>query len=123
MTFQKSVETCFKKYFVFDGRAKRSEFWWFALFCFIVGIVTAIVDVMILGYSPESYGPINIIFSVITFLPGIAVGARRLHDINRSGWWQLIILTVIGIILLIIWWATVGQNKKNIHGSAIKLKK
>ena len=76
-----------------------------------------------LGYSFEANGPSNIIFNVITFLPYIAVGARRLHDINRSGWWQLIILTVIGIILLIIWWATVGENKKNVHGSPLKLKK
>ena len=87
------------------------------------GIVTAIVDVMILGYSSESYGPINIIFSVITTLPALAVGARRLHDINKSGWWQLITLTVIGIILLIIWWATIGESKKNPHGNPIKLKK
>ena len=123
MDFGKSIKICFSRYAVFSGRASRSEFWWFSLFLFIGGIVTAIIDVMILGYSAENYGPINIIFSIVTFLPGIAVGARRLHDINRSGWWQLIILTVIGIILLIIWWATVGQNKKNIHGSAIKLKK
>ena len=68
---------------------------------------------MMLGYTFEDYGPINIIFSVVTFLPAIAVGARRLHDINRSGWWQLLILTIIGIVLLIVWWATVGENKKN----------
>jgi len=123
MDFAQSIKTCFSKYAVFSGRASRSEFWWFALFGLIGGVVTAVIDVMILGYSAEAYGPINIIFTVITFLPYLAVGARRLHDINRSGWWQLITLTVIGIILLIIWWATVGENKKNVHGSPLKLKK
>ena len=123
MDFGKSIKTCFSKYAVFSGRASRSEFWWFALFGLIGGIVTAVIDVMILGYSAEDNGPVNIIFTVITFLPYLAVGARRLHDINRSGWWQLITLTVIGIILLIIWWATVGKSKKNIHGSPLKLKK
>ena len=123
MDFATSIKICFSKYAVFSGRASRSEFWWFALFGFIGGIVTAVIDVMILGYSAESYGPTNIIFSVVTFLPYLAVGARRLHDINKSGWWQLIYLTIIGIILLIIWWASVGKNKKNIHGSSIKLKR
>tara|TARA_B100001123_G_C15108701_1_gene946569 strand:- start:125 stop:496 length:372 start_codon:yes stop_codon:yes gene_type:complete len=123
MDFGTSIKTCFSKYADFSERASRSEFWWFALFCFIGGIVTGVIDVMILGYSAESYGPINIIFSVITFLPALAVGARRLHDINKSGWWQLIALTGIGIILLIIWFATVGENKKNVHGSPLKLKK
>ena len=123
MDFGTSIKTCFSKYAIFSGRASRSEFWWFVLFGVIGGIVTVVIDVMILGYSTEVYGPINIIFTVITFLPSIAVGARRLHDINRSGWWQLITLTVIGLILLIIWWATVGKSKKNIHGSPLKLKK
>ena len=123
MDFGKSIKTCFNKYAVFSGRASRSEFWWFELFLLIGAIVTVVIDVMMLGYTAEDYGPINVIFSVVTFLPAIAVGARRLHDINRSGWWQLIALTVIGIILLIIWWATVGKNKKNIHGLPIKLKR
>ena len=122
MDFATSIKTCFSKYGVFSGRASRSEFWWFALFGFIAGLVTGVIDVMIFGYSAESYGPTNIIFNIIIFLPYLAVGARRLHDINRSGWWQLIILTVIGVVLLIIWWATVGENKKNIHGSPLKLK-
>ena len=123
MDFATSIKTCFSKYGVFSGRASRSEFWWFALFGFIAGLVTGVIDVMIFGYSAESYGPTNIIFNIIIFLPYLAVGARRLHDINRSGWWQLIVLTVIGGILLIIWWATVGEKKKNTHGSPLKLKK
>jgi len=118
-----SIQTCFKKYAVFSGRASRSEFWWFALFTFIGGIVTSVADVMILGYVSEDWGPLNIIFTIITTLPGLAVGARRLHDINRTGWWQLITLTVIGVILLLIWWATTGENKKNRFGNKIILKK
>ena len=123
MDFQTSIKTCFKKYADFSGRASRSEFWWFELFLLIGGIVTMIIDIMMLGYTFEDDGPIQIIFAVVTFLPVIAVGARRLHDINRSGWWQLIAIPVIGIILLIIWWATVGENKKNNHGNPIELKK
>ncbi len=123
MNFGAAIKTCFSKYAVFSGRASRSEFWWFCLFGFIGGIVTVVVDVMILGYTVEDNGPVNIIFTIITFLPYLSVGARRLHDIDKSGWWQLIVLTVIGIILLIIWWATVGKNKKNVHGSPLKLKK
>ena len=112
MTFLKSVETCFYKYGDFNGRASRSEFWWWYLFnliCWIVGfIINPIVEIIIiLGLA----------------LPYFAVAARRLHDIDKSGWWQLIVLTVIGIILLIIWWATVGKKNKNKHGSPIKLKK
>ena len=116
MTLQKSIETCFKKYFVFDGRAKRSEFWWFALFCFLVSMVTVIVDVVVFGYTWEQYGPMNTIFQLGVFIPSVAVGARRLHDINKTGWWQLIYLTIIGIILLIVWFASEGKNKKNKFG-------
>ena len=123
MDFQTSIKTCFKKYADFSGRASRSEFWWFELFLWIAMIVAAIIDTMMLGYSFEDYGPIYIIYCVVTFLPTIAVGARRLHDINRSGWWQLLYITLIGIILLIIWWATVGENKKNNHGNPINLKR
>ena len=123
MNFQTSVKTCFTKYATFSGRASRSEFWFFCLFCFLGGIVGMIIDTMMLGYPAEETGPINLIFNVVVFLPGLAVGARRLHDIDRSGWWQLIYFTVIGIILLIVWFATIGSSKKNEHGAPIKLKK
>lgn len=122
MDFQTSIKTCFNKYADFSGRALRSEFWWFVLFSFLGGIVTVILDVMFLGYSIESFGPVNLIFTVALILPGIAVTARRLHDINKSGWWQLIELTIIGILLIIIWNATEGEKKKNIYGPPIKIK-
>ena len=123
MNFQTSIKTCFTKYATFSGRASRSEFWFFCLFSFLASIITMIIDSMILGYPAEENGPVNLIFSVLIFLPSLAVGARRLHDIGKSGWWQLITLTVIGIILLIVWFATVGSSKKNGHGTPIKLKK
>ena len=102
MDFTQSIKTCFSKYAVFSGRASRSEFWWFALFGLIGGIVTVVIDVMILGYSAENNGPVNIIFTIVTFLPYLAVGARRLHDTNRSGWWQLLYITGIGIPIVLI---------------------
>ena len=82
-----------------------------------------IIDSMILGYSIEEDGPINLIFNILILLPSLAVGSRRLHDIGRSGWWQLIYITIIGIILLIVWFATIGSSKKNEYGAPIKLKK
>ena len=122
MNFQTSIKTCFNKYADFSGRALRSEFWWFVLFSLLGGIVSVIIDVMILGYSIESNGPINLIFTVALILPGIAVTARRLHDINKSGWWQLIELTIIGILIILVWNVTEGEKKKNIYGPPIKIK-
>ena len=122
MDLQTSIKTCFNKYADFSGRALRSEFWFFCLFTFLGGIITVIIDVIILGYSVESYGPINLIFSVGVLLPSFAVTTRRLHDINRSGWWQLLYITIIGIVLVVIWCATEGENKKNKYGSPIKIK-
>lgn len=123
MDFQTSIKTCLNKYAVFSGRASRSEFWFFILFGILGGIIAAIIDTMILGYPYEENGPINLIFSVALIIPSISVTARRLHDINRSGWWQLLWFTIIGGILLIIWHATEGEKKKNKFGQSIKLKK
>ena len=122
MDFQTSIKTCFNKYADFSGRALRSEFWFFVLFTLLGGIITVILDVMVLGYSIESYGPINLIFLVAILIPSFSVTARRLHDINKSGWWQLIYITIIGILFMIIWNATEGENKKNKYGSPIKIK-
>ena len=123
MDFQTSIKTCFNKFAVFSGRASRSEFWFFVLFGILGGIIASIIDVMILGYPFEENGPINLIFSVALIVPSLSVAARRLHDINKSGWWQLLVFTLIGIIPLVIWMATEGTKKKNKHGQPIKIKK
>jgi uncharacterized membrane protein YhaH (DUF805 family) len=100
MTFQESITTCFKKYVDFNGRASRSEYWWFALFIVVVSIVLSMV-------SRELSG----LFSLATLLPSITAAARRLHDTNRSGWWQLIVfIPIIGWIVLIVFLAQEGKS-------------
>ena len=125
MNFTQSVNKCFNHYFDFSGRALRSEFWWFILFQWAGGITASIFDSVFLGYAftSEDLGPLTIIWHLVTCIPTFAVGARRLHDINKSGWWQLLVFTIIGIILLVVWWATEGENKKNNHGKPIKFKR
>ncbi len=84
-----------RKYAVFTGRAKRAEFWMYVLLSIIIGYALGL-----LSRSLSSF------YSLAVFIPSIAVGARRLHDIGRSGWWQLIgIVPVIGAIVLIIFFA------------------
>ena len=117
MNFTKSIEVCFKKFATFDGRAKKSEFWWFQLFCLIVEFTGIIFD-WLMGYES---GFFELVAYVIVLLPSLAVGARRLHDTGRSGWWQLLYLTIIGIIVLIVWWVADGDKKKNKFGEPIKL--
>ncbi len=117
-----SVKVCFKKYATFEGRARRSEFWYFCLFCLLVGVVTLYIDISVLGYAvEEEYTPLNTLAYLAVFIPSISVTARRLHDIGKSGWWMLLALTGIGIILLIVWYATEGEKKKNRFGSPIKI--
>ena len=123
MDFQTSIKTCFDKYAIFSGRASRSEFWWFFLFGILGGLIAAVIDVMIFGYSVDVTGPIGWIFTIVIFLPSIAVGARRLHDTDKTGWWQLLWITIIGGLLIIIWQATMGEKKKNRYGAPIKLKR
>jgi uncharacterized membrane protein YhaH (DUF805 family) len=95
MTFQDSVKVCLTKYADFTGRATRSEYWWFFLFIILISAAASLVSHVLSG-----------LFTLATLLPSIAAAARRLHDTNRSGWWQLICLVpVVGIIVLIVFLA------------------
>lgn len=95
MTFTESIKTCFTKYADFKGKASRSEFWWWALFNFIAGICLSIINQR-LSWA----------FTVATLLPYLAVSTRRLHDVDRSGWMQLVgLVPLIGWILVIYWLA------------------
>jgi len=105
MGFFDAIGHCFRHYSVFDGRASRSEFWNFMLFYILV-------DTAITILAPQ----LLVIFALVTLTPSAAVGARRLHDVNRSGWWQLLMVTIIGFIPLIYWWATKGTNEMNRFG-------
>ena len=122
MDVQKSIITCLKKFATFDGRASRSEYWWFQFFYALVAFFAVIIDSMFVDNS-VSWGPLEIVSTIILFLPATAVLARRLHDVNRSGWWMLISITIIGLIPLIIWSVAEGSNKKNRFGPPINLKK
>jgi len=112
MNFQEAIQSGFRNYVTFSGRAPRSEFWYWVLFEVLVSIVASILDVAIFPLNDIS--PLNAIASLLLFLPSLAVSIRRLHDIDRTGWWVLISLTVIGIVLLIIWnclRGTIGPNR------------
>ncbi|MBC7803802.1 MAG: DUF805 domain-containing protein [Candidatus Parcubacteria bacterium] len=100
MTFGESIRTCFSKYADFSGRAIRSEYWWWVLFTMLVSIAIGIVSEMASG-----------LFSLAVLLPTIAAATRRLHDTDRSGWWQLIwLIPLIGWIILIIFLAQEGKE-------------
>jgi uncharacterized membrane protein YhaH (DUF805 family) len=104
--FVSSVKTCFQKYADFKGRAARPEFWWFVLFQFAVLIVLGFVHEMLSSLA-----------SLALLVPALAVGARRLHDIGKSGWFQLIgLIPIIGWILLIYWDVQPGQPESNQYG-------
>lgn len=82
MGFVKAVKTCFQKYATFSGRASRSEFWYFVLF----GLLLAQFRAMLFVYNSPITLLVDLI-SLVMFIPNLAVGVRRLHDLNRSGWW------------------------------------
>ncbi|MEB6678682.1 DUF805 domain-containing protein [Acinetobacter lwoffii] len=106
---------CLTNYANFSGRARRKEFWFFMLFCVILGIVAEVIDT-VLGTKPL----LNSLLNLALLVPSLAVGARRLHDVGRSGWWQLLTLTVIGILVLIWWWATETKQQNNEYGAPAK---
>ena len=120
MTFTESIKTCFHKYADFHGRAARSEYWWFALFVALVTIGAAIIDCGWLGQCDDWDGTLSWLWHLATLLPGLAVSARRLHDIGRSGWWLLLMLTIVGIIPLIIMACFPSQREANEYGEPPK---
>ena len=115
MTFPQAIASVFRNYVTFSGRAGRSEFWYWVLFALICGVATAILDLALFDESTVS--PLNLIFNIATFLPGLAVSARRLHDIGRTGWWLLIALTIIGLVVLIVWYCQKSDTGPNVYGS------
>ena len=122
MTFMESVQTCIKEnYCNFEGRAPRSEYWWFTLFLALLEIVTSVLDGFLGTYTVTSSGKmigfINLIFLLAILLPSIAVAVRRLHDTDRSGWFYLLVfIPLIGSIILLVFFVQQGTNGRNRFG-------
>jgi uncharacterized membrane protein YhaH (DUF805 family) len=127
MSFGESVRTCLHKYATFDGRATRSEFWWFYLFYVLVSLVIY-VPVIVVGIiaGSEQSGIVNALWAIFMILwvivllalvlPLLAVGCRRLHDRGQSGWLQLLLLVPCGSIVLLVFWVLEGTPGDNAHG-------
>jgi uncharacterized membrane protein YhaH (DUF805 family) len=106
MNFSDAVKSGFSNYLGFSGRAPRSEYWYWVLFVVVASVLLSMVS-----------RNLSSIFSLVVLLPGIAIGSRRLHDVGRSGWWQLLSLTGIGLLLL-LYWAVQPSEGDNDFGSA-----
>ena len=108
MTFGQSISHCFSHYATFQGRARRSEFWWFILFTFLAQAAGSVLS-----------DKLGALIGLAVLVPTLAVGARRAHDIDKSGWWQLInFIPILGWLLLIYWFAQPGEPGENRFGAA-----
>jgi len=131
--FRRAIAACFRKYAVFQGRAPRSEFWWWALFQTVIGLVFLSLDmpyysqcaVQLLSSgtwpTPDAAQTIvdrlSDLFDLVTLLPTITVTVRRLHDIGKSGWWFWFgFVPLAGQILLLLWNARHGTRGPNRFG-------
>jgi uncharacterized membrane protein YhaH (DUF805 family) len=111
MLFVDDVKTSFIKYFDFSSRSSRSEYWFFSLFVFLISLLGYFIEYLITGDAlfdkllaePPIITNSEIIISLAFLIPAISLSVRRLHDVNRSGWWLLITFTIIGLIPLTYW--------------------
>jgi uncharacterized membrane protein YhaH (DUF805 family) len=131
MSFTDAVRTCISKFATFDGRATRSEFWWFYLFAALVGFIgyVPILILTLIGASSND-GAISSVFTILTvifwivwlivvialYIPLLAVGSRRLHDRGQSGWLQLLYLVPCGSIVLLVFFVLEGTPGDNAYG-------
>ncbi len=110
MTFFQSINTCFIKYTVFHGTAKRAEYWYWRLFELVLALIAFRLDTIF--FDSNEIGSFSLFVFFFTIIPGVAVTVRRLHDVNKSGWWLLISLTGIGNFLLLYWFILPGSSAR-----------
>ena len=94
-----ATKTCFRKYFVMRGRARRAEFWWFYLATMIMTTIATLFDVMIFGFGDEDPTPISSLVTLAVFIPTLTAAVRRLHDTGKPGYYIFapILFAAIGI--------------------------
>jgi len=111
MQFVDDVKRSFIKYFDFSSRSSRSEYWFFTLFVFLIYLLGYFIEYLITGDAlfdkllaePSIITNSEIIIYLATVIPTSSLYVRRLHDVNRSGWWLLIAFTIIGLVPLLYW--------------------
>ncbi len=114
-TFGNSVKICWGKYADISGRAPRAEYWYWSLFVLLltlgVGFISGVMEVAANSPAPKI---LQFLLEIALFLPGLTVQVRRLHDLDKSGWWLLLaFVPVVGWIILLIWWCSRGTNGPN----------
>jgi len=126
MSFFQSIGEAFRNYFNFHGRACRSEFWYFQLFWLIGFFVFLMIDNMIQVSHGTTYsgrriepgpGPLALLFWLILLIPDLALSVRRLHDIDKSGWWLLLGFVPFGGLVLLFWSVSEGTGGFNRFGA------
>jgi uncharacterized membrane protein YhaH (DUF805 family) len=128
MGFIAAVKFGFIRYFTFTTRSSRSEFWWWILFTFMVDVILVVVNAILFGPSIQQSnagnllmydgGGLGAIFQLVVLIPTIAISCRRLHDIDKSGWWQLLIfIPLIGWGFLLYWFVKRGDDSENRFGA------
>jgi len=115
MNFTQAITSGFQNYVNFNGRAVRSEFWYWVLFAIIVTIVAKLIDLAL--FSNSDLSPVSALVGLVLLLPGLAITIRRLHDGDRSGWWIFLnLIPLIGAIVLLVWYCTRGTMGPNRFG-------
>lgn len=107
-----------KKYAVFSGRARRTEYWYFVLFNIIVAVVLSLIDTLLGTFNfMQGVGLLSGLYALAVLIPTLAVTVRRLHDIDRTGWWIFInLIPLIGFIVLLVFAVTDGTPGSNRYG-------
>lgn len=108
-----------RKYAVFAGRARRSEYWYFCLFNLLISLALGTIDGLSGLFDMDTgVGLLGGLYALTVLVPGIAVSVRRLHDTNRSGWWLLLgLVPIVGVIVLLLFTVQEGNSGANRFGS------
>lgn len=111
MDFGEAIISCLRKSFAISGRASRSEYWFWILFSVLAGFGLGILEAALLPM--EATGSLSLIFTVLTMFPNFTVQVRRLHDVDRSGWWMLLnLVPLVGFLIILFWMVQPGVEEK-----------
>ncbi len=106
-----------RNYANFDGRSSRTEYWMFGLFNMMFAFLFYSIDLIFdIGFGKLGFGPFYALYALLAFIPGLAVGVRRLHDVDKSGWYMLLAIVPLVNIYLIVLFCTASDEEENYYG-------